>query len=292
MNKRFLFSTLTVLSLACLAGCNPPNANGAKDDTRSEADAQIAEGDTALGKIKHSIETASGGSFTATKTFDGPDGLVGVVLKPKNGVGATQIGWASKNGDVVTPGPLYDKDGKNLSEQALNEHGDQLSAEKAADKLLSDRIGFTVDNSKGKAGVPNISIFFEPYCGYCSKMFAELKPEIDSGRLKARFVMVSFLHDDSAARAADILKAKDPYKALSDWETRDKNTAGAAKGDSALEATVHAASKLMNDAGQSGTPATLFCNKNGNHLEWSRGAPGDMKSFLASLSNQGHALCN
>lgn len=273
------------MTLAMTACSDPSKAD--KADKGSKADTEQS-GDL-IGNANSIIKQVSGGMYTVEKTFEGPDGsgLVGLVLEPAGGVGAKQIGWASPDGRFVSPGPLFDSNGQNLNESSLSEHGGLLSAEDLADRIMEDNMGFIA----GKSG-PVLTVFFEPYCGFCNRLFEDLKPRIDKGELRVRFLMVSFLRPDSAARASEIASAKDPYRALSQWESRkDKTSAPAAKGNAEKEAEIQQYGALFNEAQLGGTPAAIMCNSNNGNLEVIRGFPPNMGELLSNISSDGHKLC-
>lgn len=188
---------------------------------------------------------------------------------------------------MIIPGPVLDKNGTNLSDTHLNEHAGYISATELADKIQSDDLGFVAGT-----GGPTISVFFEPYCGYCNQLFKELKPLIDSGDVRVRFLMVGFLRPDSLDRAAAISYAPDAYKALTKWE-EDTNRENAAQLDVSQEQKdqITATNQLMNSAGQSGTPAILYCTKGNNEVAIAGGKPQDIKAFVDNLSSDGHELC-
>jgi thiol:disulfide interchange protein DsbG len=288
MNIRKSLSLLAIgLSLAAMAACSPAN----KTDKAASND-DIAEGASSVNvasKVAPVIEKMSSGTYTAKNSFPGPEGsgLVGVIFEPKNGSGNKQIGWATADGEYVTLGPLLDKNGQDLSEKAMTEHGGLLTPEQLAQRVLDENLGFIA----GKSG-PVATVFFEPYCGYCNKMFNDLKPRIDAGKIRVRFIMVPFLSADSAARGAAINTAKDPYKALKKWEAlADKHGAPAANVSEEDQQVVRRGGQMFNEANLGGTPASLICNKNTKTLEVVRGYPVDGEAFAASLGDEGHAIC-
>ena len=138
-----------------------------------------------------------------------------------------------------------------------------------------------------------MTIFFEPYCGYCNKLFENIKPLVDSGKMRARVIMVGFLRPDSIARAADIQNAKDPWKAMKNWEgLADKSKAPASTSTPEEQAKIQGWNTLMNSAGQTGTPAILYCNKQTKQVEMSKGMPPDFNSFFANVGSEGNAACS
>lgn len=283
-------TTLLTLGLAlAIAGCSGTNENQSGTKA-SSTQSQVDQGSS--GSVSENaapiVSQISNGTYTISSTFDGPDnsGLVGLVLEPQGG-GSKQIGWASADGRFVTPGPLFNAQGEDLSAMAMTEHGGVLSASDLADRIMENSLGFVA----GKSG-PVMSVFFEPYCGYCNRLFEELKPRIDSGEIRVRFLMVPFLRPDSAARGAEIAFAKDPYKALTEWEERsDKMEAEEATASSDQQSEIQSYGVLFNEANLGGTPASLMCDKGTGQLEVIRGFPQNMGQIVANMSEEGHSIC-
>lgn len=259
------------------------------DDKSNQAEGTSQGSGDVVSNASSVVSKISGDSYIVEKTFDGPEGsgLIGLVLEPRGGVGSKQIGWASSDGRFVTPGPLFNSNGDNLNESALVEHGGLLTAEELATRIVEGNMGFVA----GKRG-PVLTVFFEPYCGFCNRLFDELKPRIDKGEMRVRFLMVSFLRPDSAARGADIAFAKDPYKALTDWERiKDKASAPAPKGNPERERELYNHVALFNEANLGGTPASIMCNKQTGELEIIRGFPPNLGELIANIGEEGHAIC-
>ena len=281
MKTRFKFLALGSALVMTLAACGPKDntANGAASGAASANSPTVEE------KIQTLVTQSSRNQYKVTKTFDGQDGLRGVVVEPVNG-GPKMVGWATSTGDHLLLGPLYNAKGENLSEVMLAEHAGYLKPEKLADEMMSR--GFVA----GKSG-PVATIFFEPYCGYCNKLFTEIKPLIDRGELRVRFVMVGFLRPDSMARAADIEFDANPYKALTTWENMsDKTKAKDSKASDEQKSKIQRNSSLMNEAGQGGTPAILICNSETKKLELISGMPQDFSGFVKKVGSEGHDICN
>jgi len=59
-----------------------------------------------------------------------------------------------------------------------------------------------------------IYAFTDPNCPYCRKLFDELQPYIGPRDLQVRWIVVGYLTSTSQGKAAAILSAKDPFKAL------------------------------------------------------------------------------
>ena len=292
------FIPVNVLSLSlsailfgslALSGCSPSS-----DNAKTQGSSQSEEGssqsssteDGALASVQKIVDKSSSGQFKASKLFDGPEGMTGVLVEPTSGGANKLVAWTNDTGTILMPGPLFDKDGVNLTETYLNNQAGYTSPEKLAEQVL-DR-GFLA----GKSG-PIVTVFFEPYCGYCNALFEKMEPLFKKGDIRARFIMVAFLRPDSAARAADIENAKDPFKALSKWEhLEDKSKAKESTATQEQQDEIIKNNNLMNAAGQSGTPALLSCNKNTKQIDMNKGMPVDFEGFISNVGSEGSPACN
>lgn len=283
-------TTILALGLAfALAACT---GNGNQSDANNGTGPSSSSSQAGEGSVSENaapiVSQISNGTYTISSTFDGPEnsGMVGLVLEPQGG-GSKQIGWASADGRYVTPGPLFNSQGEDLNAMAMAEHGGVLGAQELADRIMENDLGFVA----GKSG-PVLTVFFEPYCGYCNRLFEEIKPRIDKGEIQVRFLMVPFLRPDSAARGAEITFAKDPYKALTQWEERsDKAEAEEASASPEQQAQIQSYGTLFNEANLGGTPASLMCDKSTGQLEVIRGFPPNMGQVIANITDEGHDIC-
>lgn len=282
--RTFQLTALALASALVLAGCTPP-ANNANPKAGENSSATTQ---TPLQNVQVIVEKSSRGQFKAVETFEGPagSGLTGVMLEPAAGGGGKMVGWTNKEGTFLMPGPLFDKDATNLSEKYLNEKSNFITPDQLAEKSVGQ--GFIA----GKSG-PIVTVFFEPYCGYCNKLFVDLEKEIDKGNVRARFFMVGFLAPDSLARAADIQNAEDPYKALKKWEAlKDKQKAKPSTATPEQQAKIQEYNTLMNSSGQTGTPAILYCNKTTKKVEMIKGMPSDFNAFMQTVGEEGNKACS
>ena len=62
---------------------------------------------------------------------------------------------------------------------------------------------------EGDAG-PLVSIFIDPDCGFCARLYADSRRSISRGRLRVRWIPVAVLGPDSLAKAGALLEARDP----------------------------------------------------------------------------------
>ena len=285
MNTRF--KTLSLALAACMAlslsACAPSSEQTDKS-AKSEDKAQVSL--DPLNKVQNIVEKSSKGSYRATKMFDVPgvEGVKGVVVEPSSGQ-QNVLGWTNASGDFFIPGPFFNSEGNDITKEMLQKYGGLAAPKDVADQLQNS--GFVA----GTNG-PILTAFFEPYCGYCNQLFTQLAPKIDKGEVRVRFVMVGFLAEDSLARAADIVNASNPYAALKTWEgTKDKSKVKTSSATEEEKSKILQNNMAMNKAGQSGTPALVFCDKNGD-VQISSGMPQDLTGFLKNISSEGHPFCS
>lgn len=287
LTYRFKYLSIALaLGLGLVAGCAPQNPNG-NQGTKIDTGASGTSQDP-LANLQPIVQKSSQGQFRAVKLFDAPEGLglKGVLLESAQGGPGKIVAWADPKGQFLLPGPLFDKDGTNLAEKLLNEQAGYLTPDKIADQVIGQ--GFMA----GKSG-PVMTVFFEPYCGYCNKLFGDLKPRIEKGKLRVRFIMVGFLRPDSLARAAEIQNAKNPYEALKKWEElADKASAKEAQASESDKAKIKTWNDLMGSGGQTGTPAILYCNDVTGKVEMSKGMPSTgMEPLIETVGSKAHKSC-
>lgn len=218
---------------------------------------------------------------TVVRSFPAPDGLTGWVLRIQ---GRYAIVYSTPSGDYIVSGVLVDKDGKNLT----TEYGDKYVPKPDADQLVAALGTDPWVVEEGSLSAPLIYVYADPNCIYCNKMWAELRPYVQSGKVRVRWVLLDFLKSTSTGRAAAILAAHDRLAALAQDETKfDKtNEEGGIPELSPVPVEIGEALKRhtdqMNDAGQQGTPTLLIHTKDGWGLAY--GSPKDMPTFIATLT--------
>lgn len=124
-----------------------------------------------------------------------------------------------------------------------------------------------------------IYVFFDPNCPYCHKLYEELRPHVKAGGLEVRWVPIGVLMQTSLGKAAAILQAESPIKAFyrneDDWNFSDTPNGGIeplAKPSASTVAKLDANAALLNQAGISGVPVTVFRGDDGKAYFF-RGAP-------------------
>ena len=63
-------------------------------------------------------------------------------------------------------------------------------------------------------GTRVVDVFFDPNCPYCHELYGDLRPWIGKQGLRLRWIPVAVLAPSSAGKAAAVLQAADPARAL------------------------------------------------------------------------------
>lgn len=134
-----------------------------------------------------------------------------------------------------------------------------------------------------------IYIFFDPNCPYCHRLYTDVQPLIKPYDLQLRWIPVGILTATSQGKAAAILDAKDPAKALDYNETHynmSSHSGGIAEDIPSAKtvARLHANAALLQRTGMSVVPTMVFRAKNGEAI-LVQGAPPpkDLKKILDTV---------
>lgn len=245
------------------------------------------------------VNTITKGTVTVINTFQGPDGMVAIEgisnkILP-NGQRRKLFAWMTPGGGAVipVPAPLLSDTGVNYTEQALIAMGLQKKPEAPSAVAMAVAHGartFLI----GKNG-PIIDVFFDPNCIFCHKLYERALPLIQAGKLQMRVTMVGFLKPSSADKAAAILLAKDPAKALAYNEahfvksTEEGGIKPITKQQPATTAAVGSNTGILIKTGQEATPAIVFCDKAGD-FKMIHGIPGNEGKFLNHLATSAKSI--
>lgn len=205
-------------------------------------------------------------------SFPGPDGLTGWMIRLS---GRSMVVFTTSSGDYAINGVLVDGDGNNLSQQYELQYFISLL----------DKDPTLVDEGAPKA--PLVYVYADANCSFCNRLWTELRPYIQTGKLHVRWAMVAFLKDTSAGRAAAIMAAKDRPAALYQDEARfdgAKEEGGipplyVVPDESRRVLSLH--SSQMADLGAQGTPLILYHLPDGWHQ--AEGLPPDVPKFISGL---------
>ena len=132
-------------------------------------------------------------------------------------------------------------------------------------------------------------VFMDPNCPYCHKLFDELQPQIASRHLQVRYIVVGYLTATSQGKAAAILTAKDPLKAL-EYNERNFGRHGDLGGiDEILPSAriigeLEKNYRLLRATGANGVPAMVVVDRDrGPTLIPGAPSPKDLRKILDNL---------
>ena len=226
------------------------------------------------------VEKVTEGHLTTLSTFAGPGDLTGYVLQPKQG-GTPVILYAQNQGAYVFYGTLIGPDGANLTDQDQEKYVTALTA-----KSIESNLSSVASFSEGAANAPyQMYVMADPNCSACHYFYENAKPKLQSGELRIEWILVGFVRPDSLPKAAAIMGAADPAKAIADNEAKfdSAHEEGGAvvldKVPPALQAKVDANMNFMRATGLGKTPTLIYYGHDGK-LTFIEGAPRDMAGFL------------
>lgn len=204
---------------------------------------------------------------TIVKQFDAPGGMTGYAAR----AGSRPISlYLTPDGEHVIIGTMLDAQGKNLSKPALDA-AITLPDRQAAWPLL-EKANWIAD---GKDNAPRtLYVFTDPNCPYCHKFYEAARPWVKAGKVQLRHIPVGILKPTSPDKAAALLAADDPEKAMARHEANYRSGGIAPMEDvpEALQQKVAANNLLMSDLGIQGTPGIFYKDADGN-IQVKQGVP-------------------
>lgn len=245
-----------------------------------------------LSQAQHLVASVSHDSAKATAVFSGPDGLHGLVVKPKVITPTTpptiargQIAWATPNGKALIMGPVVGTNGKNYTVQAM--YKEHIMARPLAAKAVyqdAKKLHSFVVGTKG----PILTALIDPNCIFCHLFYEKVMPYVHSGKVRVRFVVAGFLKPSSRPKAETILSAKNPAAELAYDEAhfRVRVEEGGAPIDKhptpkAIQ-EVNADTHLLAETGEIATPTLVIPGAHGTYRTI-HGLPRDFHHFIDDI---------
>ena len=189
-------------------------------------------------------------------------------------------------------GTVIDAQGKDVNSKAL-----QSAVQKPMGQQTWADLERTHWIGDGKPDAPQIAyVFTDPNCPYCNQLWREARPLVQSGQLQLRHIMVAVLRPSSEGKAAAILKAPSPEKALASHAQayanahgKDPDSLGIAALTriplSARDALANNLS-LMTAMGIRATPATIWKNAQGLVQTRTGIPPGLLESVMEKTGSK------
>lgn len=222
-------------------------------DGGAVAPAAEKAGDRATPAEPEVVKTLRGQGVEFMGTFDTPVGLTGYA-----GVAGQRplAVYVSKDGQHAIVGTLVNAKGEDVGAAKLKE---LVSGPMGA--KMWQRVEASHWVADGKADAPRVVYAFsDPNCPYCNRFWEAARPWVESGKVQIRQILVGVIREDSANKAAAILGAASPEKAL---QENERNFArggirGLAKVPAEAEARLRDNELAMLELGFQGTPGIVF----------------------------------
>ncbi|EGQ7973543.1 thioredoxin fold domain-containing protein [Vibrio parahaemolyticus] len=208
------------------------------------------------------------------------DSFTGWLVKTQ---GDYHLYWATKDNYVVA-GPLIDENGINITSKYLDAKKPIPDYNKVFDKFEDEAWYFSTHPKGDSKGI--MYVFIEPFCGWCSKLFNDIEPEIQNG-LEVRWVPVSFLSAQSPDVIEYITSSANPYQALQEHE-HIRSQRGRPNSKPATMMTRERIEKngdFMKEFGIAGTPGIVYL-QNGKAKVAGYMKPPQMHEFINMLKTQ------
>ncbi|MDX1656106.1 MAG: thiol:disulfide interchange protein DsbG [Candidatus Competibacteraceae bacterium] len=197
-------------------------------------------------------------------SFSAPADMTGYVVSYGND--ETSVVYLTPDGEHVLVGVMLDRYGTNLTQNQLATRNPKLPDYQAMWER-AENATWIAEGAKAPKSI--VYVIADPYCPYCHALWKASQPYQAAG-LQTRWILISYLHQDSEAKAAAILEAEDPEIALKLHES-DLDEGGLPLPERAPTpetlARIRANTALMEDFGLQGTPVLLYRNGAGQvHL--------------------------
>ena len=270
--RRGWLAVALALAGATGAMAAPPPAGSAA----SPADAALlARALQRYGTVRVMATASAPGGMTAALVEVGGQKAIVWIIRGKGG-----------GGRAVAVGQMWDASGKDLTREMAIRMGviPAPMAPAAVAAAVAESRTFVL----GTAG-PEITVFMDPNCIFCHRLYGEAQPLLAAGKLRLRVVMVGFLKPTSFGRAAAILMAADPAAALAadekgfDVKTEEGAIPPAAKIPAAIGDAVKANTHLLARSGFEATPTLLYKDQAGAWQVMHHGPAEGLAAFAAKV---------
>lgn len=195
--------------------------------------------------------------------FEAPNGMTGYAASHR---GQPMTIFVTADGEHAIVGNLIDSQANNLSQAPL----ERLVQGPMDDALWQD-LGNSAWIADGSDAAPRIVYAFtDPNCPYCTRLYHDSRPWVESGRVQIRHVMVGILDSSSPRQAVTMLAAADPSAMLAAHENGHR-VEPMPDLPRDLEQRLQDNHELFYRLGMVATPGIVYYN--GDTLEMSQGIP-------------------
>lgn len=215
--------------------------------------------------------------------------FLGYIVKGSQANAPEGILFTDAAGKFVISGNIINGKLKNLTQEAAAKYITPAKAKKAFNMI--DTTNYVVDGTN--AAPHKMYAIADPNCIYCHRFYQAARPLVKAGKLQIRWIIGAFLKPSSKGKAAAILSAANPAKALLENENKfnEKIEEGGitplSKIPSSIEAKLKANMQFMVKNQIMQTPTLLYKNANGTPKIFSGVPQGKKLEILVnSMSNK------
>ncbi|HHH9650084.1 TPA: thiol:disulfide interchange protein DsbG [Pseudomonas aeruginosa] len=212
--------------------------------------------------------------------FDAPSGMKGYAAEYR-GQGMTL--YLTPDGDHIISGRMFDAQGNDQSQAVL-----ERLVYAPLGKKMWERMEKSDWISDGDSSAPlKIYVFGDANCPYCTAFWSKARPWVDAGKVELRHIMLGIIKADSSAKAAALMAAADPSRALHEHEStgRASTLKAMSKIPADLQKKLDANMELAEDMGVAATPAIFYLGKDGR-LEQQQGVPQSEADLVSILGEK------
>ncbi|MBE7562212.1 hypothetical protein H7F10_04405 [Acidithiobacillus sp. HP-6] len=255
--------------------------------------------------IQNILGAASNGTATVVQVWQGPGNLMGVIYKDADQ--EEGVAWVNVQNKLVLIGTLVGANGINYNttatfgmaaHQPITGH---VTAPASSVSATTDTSKNTLMQLKnGGQGIlvgstgPVITAYIDPNSQTSHRLYDALETAVDTGKVRARYVLVALKNQGSIKKAEEILSAPSPEKVLSQDERLGKKRANGSwsggipgiRGSLYMAQEINSNTALLAAAGYIGDPVVIWCDKAGKaQVATNDGAVGDMDAILSAAGN-------
>lgn len=207
------------------------------------------------------LQTITERGVSVVRTFPAESGLTGWIIKRDN---RQMIVYTTSDKQHLLVGELLDDSGHDLTARYASMYVLKPDVDSLYNQL--EKANYISDGAASAKST--VYVFMDPNCVFCHFAWLALRPYVKAG-VQVRWIPVNVVKPSSALRAAAILTAQSPFKALEYNEghfalsSEDGGISPAIKVDPAIMSSLTANRSLMDAFGVNGTPAFVWKSADG-----------------------------
>lgn len=205
--------------------------------------------------LPEALQPALGHGLKVIRSFAAASGLTGWVMRGADG--KQVLLYTTADGKTLLIGELLTSEGQNLSDQYAQRYLPPPDLSALWGELQQANV---VISGAKQASKSVIYVIMDPNCIFCHMLWIALKPYEAAG-LQVRWIPVGFLHQDSAAKAAAILKGGEAALQQCQQHFDEKNESGGIAGIAItpdLRMKLESNLQIMDQAHVRGTPGIFY----------------------------------